>query len=216
MRRYSILALTALALVLAVGALPAHAQDILGVSFRATDEMPPGTERGTADIRQGDDGYLVSADFSNVASSLVLDDFDGAKSWVVWAVAMDAAETNVGSLDANLVLEDAKIDFMPAGLLMSAEASADADKRSGEPLFRVTLRQTTQSTAAATAATSPTVAAAAPTATATTAAAAASSATAAKPKDLPTTGGALQDLIVLALVAAGLFAGGLQIRRVRV
>jgi hypothetical protein len=215
MRRYSILALTALALVLVVGALPAHAQDILGVSFRATDEMPPGTERGTADIRQADDGYLVSADFSNVADSLVLDDFDGATSWVVWAIGMDGAESNVGQLDANYVLEDAKLGFMPAGLLMSAEASADAGKRSGEPLFRVTLRQTTQATGTTAAAGTTTATTAAPTATATAAAASAAT-TSGKPKELPTTGGSLQDLIILALVAAGLFAGGMQIRRVRI
>ena len=29
-------------------------------------------------------GYLVSADFSNGAQDLVLDDWDGATAWVVW------------------------------------------------------------------------------------------------------------------------------------
>jgi hypothetical protein len=213
MRRIAILTFAALAVGLAVSALPAFAQDIRGVSFRATEAMPPGTERGTADILATDGQYDVHADFSRVSNDLHLDDFENAKAWVVWAVNVNGDEINAGALNADLVLESAMVDFLPAGLILSAETSANVASRSGEALFRVTLRTVSQSSdaTATTAATAPATEAApdaSPTPKAT-------EAPAAKPGDLPTTGGSVPDVLVLLLVAAVLVAGGWQLRRVR-
>lgn len=206
MRRFVILAAAAFGVALALGATTASAQDILGVSFRATEAMPAGTDRGTADIRANDGGYIVSADFSDVTDSLVLDDFEGATAWVVWAVDMNGQESNIGQLNSDLVLEDASVDFMPSGLTMTAEASADVTSPSSEALFRVVLRQVEQSSeeSAATAA-----------ATATPKSETASGGSPEKPSELPTTGQLLRDLLVLAAVAVVLLVGGLQLRRVR-
>ncbi len=212
MRRSGILALTALGLALGVGAMTAHAQgDIRGVSFRPTDAMSAGTGAGSADISAAADGtYTVSVDFSTQTESLILDDFDGATAFVVWGVDMQGAEHPIGPLTKDSVLEDASIDYLPSGLLMSAEADPAAATRAGDILFKITLRQVDK--AAAANATATATAAAEPTA-APTAAAAASTST--KPKVLPTTGQLFRDLAVLAAVGFALLLGGMQLKRSR-
>jgi hypothetical protein len=208
MRRLSFLVLAAV-IALALGAVTAHAQDIVGVSFRPTDAMPPGTSAGTADIITNDDGtYTVSADFSRVSDALVLDDFDDASAFVVWAVDMSAAEHNIGALNEDLVLEGESVDYLVAQLLLSAESSADANSREGEVLFRTEIRKPDASAATAATATPAAAASASPTA--------AAADKDAEPKVLPTTGQLLRDLMVLAAVGVVLVLGGLQLRRARV
>lgn len=212
MRRTGILVFGALGLALGLGAMTAHAQgDIRGVSFRPTDAMPAGTGAGRADISAASDGtYTVSADFSTQSDSLVLDDFDGATAFVIWGVDMQGVEHNIGPLTGEFVLEDASIDYLPSGLLMSAEADAAAEARAGDILFQITLRQVDKAAAASATGTA-TAAAAAPTAEPTKAAAATST----KPKELPTTGQLFRDLAVLAAVGFVLLLGGMQLRRAR-
>jgi hypothetical protein len=207
MRRFPFLVLATLAFALALAATTAHAQDIRGVSFRPTDEMPPGTGSGSASITVNDDGtYAVSADLSGLTNELVLDDFDGAGAFVVWAVDMTAVEHPVGALNADLVLEPTNVDFLVAQLLLSAEASADSSSREGEVLFRAKIREPDASAAAAATATP----AAAPSPTA-----AAAATDDDEPKELPKTGELVRDLLVLAAVGIFLIFGGIQLRRVR-
>jgi hypothetical protein len=203
MRRFPFLVLATLAFALALAATTAHAQDIRGVSFRPTDEMPPGTGSGSASITVNDDGtYAVSADLSGLTNELVLDDFDGAGAFVVWAVDMTAVEHPVGALNADLVLEPTNVDFLVA----QPEASADSSSREGEVLFRAKIREPDASAAAAATATP----AAAPSPTA-----AAAATDDDEPKELPKTGELVRDLLVLAAVGIFLIFGGIQLRRVR-
>jgi hypothetical protein len=207
MRRFVILAVAVVALGLVMRALPALAQDILGLSLRPTGEVPAGTARGTADIVVADGGgYLVSVDLSAAGDSLALEDFSGAEAFVVWAVDMDGVPHNLGTLGADNTLEDRPVDFNVARLLVTAEESADA-ANPGEPLFQATLREVALQEAAAEPTATP---AAEPTAVAEEAAEDGNG-----PENLPTTGDPLRDLAVLAMVAAGLLAGGLRLRLVR-
>ena len=210
MRKTAVFISIAVCAALVISALPAYAPDIRGVSFRATEEMPPGTERGTADIIASGGQYELRADFTRVSGDLFLDDFD-ADAWVIWAVQPDGTEVNVGSLNEDLVLETATVDFFPAGLIMSAESSADAAEREGPALFRVTLRETTQGDDDdATPEASPT---AEPTEEPADTTDDDADAEDEEPEDLPTTGFPFRDLAILAGLAFVLLMGGLQLRR---
>lgn len=187
MRRLSILVLAAMVITLLFGPTPARAQDILGLSVRPTDLLPAGTARGSADILRSDaGGYLVSVDLSSAAEALVFDDYAGASAWVVWVVDMDGVRHNLGALDENLVLEDARTDGLVARVFVTAESAADVTTPSENRIFEATLRAVTEE------------------------------ATEAKPEVLPTTGSLVHDLMVLVLVAVALVLTGLRLRAVRV
>lgn len=216
MKQTSILALALAAFFLALGALPAAAQDILGLSMRATDEMPAGTGRGTVDIvGDGANQFKVTVDLSGAAENMKLEEFAGATGFSVWAVDTNGVRHNLGQLDDSMVLKDAAAGFPVAKIYVTAEADAATASPTGKPLFTATLRNVTESDATAT----PASGAEATTAPATSAGAAAAkptdapaAATAQKPKELPTTGDLVPDLMVLAAVAAGLFLVGWRLR----
>lgn len=238
MRRASLAVLAALALAVLLGALPARAQSIYGLSFRPTDALPEETSRGTADIVAVEGEYFVSVDLSEAADALDLANFGDAEAFVVWAVAMDGKSTRVGALNDELRLEDTAVGFFIARLYLTAEPSADVDEASGDRLFEVTLRRVTEVASAAAdegdaeeaaeeaekgeesaqtakSTESGAAAAAAAGATGATGAVAAPSAEA-KPHVLPTTGSDLGDLLVLLAVAGALILAGLRLRAVRV
>jgi hypothetical protein len=218
MKPRPILALALAAIVLALGALPASAQDILGLSMRPTDEMPAGTGRGTVDIvSDGANQFKVTVDLSGAADNLKLENFEGATGFTVWAVDTNGVRHNLGQLDESLVLKDAIATYPIAKLYVTAEPDPAAASPTGKPLFTATLRNVTESEATAT----PATAAEATTAATTSAGAAAqptgapTATTAQKPKELPTTGDLVPDLLVLAIVAAGLFLVGWRLRTVQ-
>jgi hypothetical protein len=218
MKPRPILALALAAIVLALGALPASAQDILGLSMRPTDEMPAGTGRGTVDIvSDGANQFKVTVDLSGAADNLKLENFEGATGFTVWAVDTNGVRHNLGQLDESLVLKDAIATDPIAKLYVTAEPDPAAASPTGKPLFTATLRNVTESEATAT----PATAAEATTAATTSAGAAAqptgapTATTAQKPKELPTTGDLVPDLLVLAIVAAGLFLVGWRLRTVQ-
>lgn len=222
-----------LALLLAAVATDTHAQDIVGLSMRATDAMPGGG-RGSVDIvkSQGASNYLVSVDLAAAAEGMDLTEFEGAKAWVAWAVDMDGIRHNLGALNADSAIKDVPVDYMVARVYVTAEPDAAAKAPTGDPLFSVTLRNVkevdtlpadSQAAAAQPAASATTAAAtgagAAAAATSVPAAQAPSAAAAkdgAKPKELPTTGTWVQDVLAALLVATALLAGGWRLRSVRV
>ncbi len=206
-----------------------HAQDIVGLSLRATGAMPSGTGRGTLDIvkSNGASNYLISVDFAGAAESLELNAFEGAEAWVVWAVDMDGIRHNLGTLNAESALKDIPVDYMVARVYLTAEPDAATKAPTGEPLFSVTLRNVTEvdtlpadapAAAAATAPAGTTAGAAAGAATAppTAAAPAGTAKDSAKPKELPTTGTWVQDVLAALAVATALIIGGWRLRMVRV
>ncbi len=212
MRRFAILVLVALGVALLQGTLTAQAQDILGLSVLPDPAMPAGTNRGSADIIRADDGsYLVSVDLSGAAEALDFDDFEGATAWVVWVVDMNGVRHNVGALNDNFVLEDATVDALVARIFLTAEAAADVTGPSEDRLFAATLRDVEEvesvepAPEAAEAAEAAEEEAPAPTPVPAT-----------EPEVLPTTGGLLHDLLVLAAVAAALLLVSLKLRAVRV
>ena len=213
MRKISILAVVIAGALVAGGALPVAAQDILGLSLRSTDELPSGTARGTADIVSGAEGqFTVSVDLSAAADDLKLADFDEAKAFTVWAVDTNGVRHNLGTLDESLTLKDAAAAFTIAKLYVTAEADGAATSPAGQELFTATLRNVKETSATATpAGAEPTdaKAAAAPTATA-------AGAAATKPDKMPTTGGELPDVLVVAVIAIALVLLGLRVRSVRV
>ncbi len=142
MIRRMISALSLFGLLLAGLATSAHAQDIMGLSLRPTDAVPGSPGRGTVDITSsnGEGNYQIRVDMSGAADSLNLDDHDGATAWVVWAIDMDGVRHNIGSLDEDLLLEDAAVSYMVARVYVTAEEDPRAVQPS-EPLFSVTLRQ---------------------------------------------------------------------------
>ena len=227
MIRRMLAAVAMLGLLFAGHALPAHAQDILGLSLRPTDAMTGSPGRGSVDITRsnGEGNYAIKVDMSGTADSMDLTAFDGAKSWVVWAVDMDGVRHNVGSLDGDLMLVSAAVDYMIARVYITAEADAKA-KQPGDPLFSVTLRQVQEvdtvaeddassdeaTTDEATADDAATDEAAADDASADASASAESS----TPAELPTTGGPISDMLMLLAIAGLLVFGGLRLRAVRV
>ncbi len=213
MRRMTLLAVLAVGLALALGTMPASAQDILGLSMRPMDEMPAGTARGTVDIILESGGsYAVTVDLSPASENLNLATFDDATAFVVWAIDTDGVRHSVGTLDDNLVLGDS-VDYQIARLAVTAEANPAATSPTGSDLFVATLRNVQEqggSTTQQEATKEPTLAAAAE------ATAAAAPTTAASPKELPTTGNTLPDVLAVAAVAAALLLIGLRLRGVRV
>lgn len=214
MHRTPLLAVLAAGLVLALGAIPASAQDILGLSMRPTGEMASGTPRGSVDIISDSAGkYAVNIDLSSASEGLTLAAFEGAKAFVVWAVDTDGVRHNVGTLDGTLVL-NGTVDYQIARLALSAEADAATTSPTGPDLFAATLRSVQERSAAAPKAQAT---AAATKAAGTTAATAAPAPTkSAPPKELPTTGNTLPDVLVWAAVAVALLVIGLRLRGVRV
>jgi hypothetical protein len=126
---------------------------------------------------------------------------------VIWAVDPEGNEVNVGSLNEDLVLEGASVDFPPSELRMSAESSADVGSRSGDSLFVVTIRSVPQAQATSATAT------AAPTVAPTEAATDDSDEEEKEPANLPVTGNPVRDVAVLMAVALALLAGGWKLRR---
>jgi hypothetical protein len=219
MRRLSVLILVAIGLALIHGALPASAQNIVGLSLRPQPAAPSGAARGSADIVENTGGgYKVSADLSSNADTLKLQDYQGSNAFVLWAVDMDGQRHNLGALGKDLTLKDVAVAYTVAKLYVTAEPDPKAEAPTGQPLYQATLRNVTEveaPTAAATEAATETAATAAPTAEAT-AVAAATTTTPAKPSELPTTGSTAQDLAILAAIAMVLLLLGLRLRTVRV
>jgi hypothetical protein len=239
MRKSLLFVVMLLGLVVGWGTTVARAEDIVGLSLRPTDAMPGEKARGSVDIVRspGGDDYVIKVDLSPAAESMDLAKFDDATVWVVWAVDMEGVRHNLGTLDDNLMLEDAAADFMVAKLYVTAEKEPDGSKPEGEPLFSVALRsveevdapaQPGSKSAAADATGSPAATAMPGTAMATTAAGTPAATTAAivdtaaagakagdKPDKLPTTGDPVQDVLMLVLVAAALLFGGWRLRAVR-
>lgn len=199
---------------LAVATAPVGAQDIKGLSFRATDAAPEGAGNGTVDIVADGDGYKVSVDLSGSADAFAEKAVAG-DHLVVWGVDMDGKRHNLGTLDDAYTLTDAAADFMVAKVYMTAEDDADAINPSSDPMFNLTLRTVTEVETAADEASM----AAAESESASegdTSAASAPAAAPAKPQELPTTGTLVRDLAVLLAVAAAFVVGGLRLRAVRV
>lgn len=225
MMRRTLAALAALGLAAALAA-PTFAQDIMGMSLRPAPGSKDLSGTGLIDILRGDKAgsFKVKVDMATAAESLDLSKFDGAKSFVVWAVDMDGMRHNLGALDAQQALAETSVDYTVAKVYVTAEADAKAASPS-DPLYVVTLRQVKEqesapaaadSKAAASGATATTDSkAAAPTAMATTASAAAASPTEAKkdskPSTLPTTGTGATDLVLMAMLAVLLIGAGLKL-----
>jgi len=201
-------------IVFAAGTTPALAQDILGLSMRATEAMPEGTSRGLADIVDDGDGYAVSLDLSSAADALNLDDFDGAEAFVLWAVDMDGVRHNIGVLGDDGTLEDASVDFLIARLYVTAESDSAANQPTGDPLFLVTLRSVEEVDTVAEEDAEDADEAASEAADDTDEGEAATDE--AKPAELPTTGQPMRDLLVLLAMAGALLAGGLKLRSSRI
>lgn len=246
MRKSLLFVVMLLGLFVGWGSTVARAEDIVGLSLRPTDAMPGEKARGSVDIVRspGGDDYTIKVDLSPAAESMDLAKFGTAAAWVVWAVDMEGVRHNLGTLDDELMLPATPVDFMVAKLYVTAEQDAEATKPEGEPLFSVALRSveevdapaqsgsksaaadatgTTSATAmpgtamATTAAGTPAAGAtAAATAAATAESAAAGAKADEKPKQLPTTGDPVQDVLMLILVAAALLAGGWRLRAVRI
>jgi len=203
----------------------ARAQDIIGLSLRATDALPGETGRGAVDIvkSQGEGNYRVKVDLSGASEGLDLAKFEGATAWVVWAVDMEGVRHNVGALNDQLLLEDAAIDYLVARVYVTAEKDANAKTPEGQPLFSVTLRNVeevdTLPEAPAAVASSTTGAPAGAPAASTGAAAPKPGDTVAKetqkPADLPKTGSWVQDVLVVLLVGAALLVAGSRLRGMR-
>lgn len=225
MMRRTLAALAALGLAAALAA-PTFAQDIMGMSLRPAPGSKDLSGTGLIDILRGDKAgsFKVKVDMATAAESLDLSKFDGAKSFVVWAVDMDGMRHNLGALDAQQALAETSVDYTVAKVYVTAEADAKAASPS-DPLYVVTLRQVKEQESAPAAADSKAAAsgamattdskAAAPTAMATTASAAAASPTEAKkdskPSTLPTTGTGATDLVLMAMLAVLLIGAGLKL-----
>ena len=231
MRKTLMLVVAALGLVIGGGAT-AYAQDIVGLSLRATDAMPGVASRGLVDIVKstGEGNYVVKVDLLAAAEALDLTKFEGANAWVVWAVDMDGVRHNLGTLNEEFKLPEAAVDYLVARVYVTAEGDAKATAPGGEPLFSVTLRNVDEvdsppadaaksaAQAGGTGTTAPTAKAEATTAATIAAPAAASgdqSKDGAKPKNLPTTGDPVQDVLMVLVVAAVLLFGGWRLRSVR-
>jgi len=197
----------------AAAAAPVSAQNIIGLSFRATDAAPEGAGNGLVDIVAEGEGYKVSVDLSGNAEAFG-EQAAGGEHLVVWGIDMDGKRHNLGTLDDSYTLAEAPADFMVAMVYVTAEDDAAAINPTTDPLFNLTLRRVTEVETTAeeagmaadeSAAASDTAAASAP----------APAAEPAKPQELPTTGSLVRDLAVLLAVALAFMAGGLRLRAVR-
>lgn len=203
-----------LALVgLAAAAAPAGAQDIIGLTFRATDAAPEGVGNGKVDILSEGEGYKVSIDLSANAEAFG-EQAAAGDHLVVWGIDMDGKRHNLGTLDESYTLTDAPADFMVAMVYVTAEDDAAAINPTSDPLFNLTLRKVTEVETTADEAASMASEGAAES-EGEGESAAATSAAPAKPQELPTTGTLVRDLAVLLAVAAAFVAGGLRLRAVR-
>ena len=217
MRRFAMA--VALGALLLMGAQTAHAQDILGLSLRATSALPEGTPSGLADIESSGGAYVVSVDLSDAVDGLSLEDFDGAEGFVLWAVDMDGNRSNLGTLDEGFMLEGADVDGRVARLYVTAESDTGMANPTGDRLFQVTLRSVEEQEA------EESEDDAAEESEAEDDDADEGEADAeedeedkadAKPSELPTTGNLMRDLLVLLAVAGALILGGARLRQVRV
>ena len=203
MRRF---ALVVALLGLMATAMPTHAQDILGLSLRATDAMPDGSARGLVDFVSTGDGTEVSVDLSGAAEGISIDDFDDATDFVVWAVDMEGVRHNLGALNDDLVLEDASTDFLVARVFLTAESDAGATQPSGDRLYEVTLRNVDEVD------TVPDDVDSSEEMADDDAASEEDAEEDAKPSELPTTGDPIRDLAVLLALATVLIGGGFSLR----
>lgn len=233
MRRF--LVISGFVALLAALAVPAaHAQNVQGLSLRAGAALK-GSPNGTVDIVGDGATANVKVDLSGAAETMKIADFKDAKAFVVWAVDMDGYRHNVGALTDELKLADVKVDYRVARLYVTAEADADASAPTGDPLYAVTLRTVTEkdgapageakagsaaaSTSSSSASSSSSSSAAASSAPAASAASSTSAktttASSAKPANLPTTGGGVPDLLVLAAATMALLAVGARLAATR-
>ncbi|MFN8422932.1 MAG: hypothetical protein U0470_05895 [Anaerolineae bacterium] len=236
MRRF--LVVSGFVALLAALAVPAaHAQNVQGLSLRAGTALK-GSPNGTVDIVGDGATANVKVDLSGAAETMKIADFKDAKAFVVWAVDMDGYRHNVGALTDELKLADVKVDYRVARLYVTAEADANASAPTGDPLYAVTLRTVTEkdgapageakasgaaastsSSAASSSSTSSSSSAAASSAPAAPAASSSSAKTTAaagaKPANLPTTGGGVPDLLVLAAATMALLAVGARLAAIR-
>lgn len=240
--RWTMVSLIALAISASL-VTPAAAQDIRGLTLRATDKFATGTG-GIVDLVKQPEGagYLIKVDLSKAAEGLKGAEFKDAKAFVVWAVDMEGTRHNVGKLSDKGVLEDAKTSFVVAKLFVSPEGDANAVQPTGDRIYELTLRSVTEtdkapassakaavavapatssgsSSASASGSTGGTTSAGASTTAASASSNVSSTTTASSdksnPQTLPTTGEPWQDLSVLAAVALLLLAGGWRLARAR-
>ena len=209
------LALTLALVGFAAAAAPVSAQSIIGLSFRPTDAAPEGAGNGKVDIVSADGGYKVSVDLSANAEAFG-ERAAGGEHLVVWAVDMDGKRHNLGTLDGDYVLKDAAADYMVAKVYVTAEDDAAAINPSSDPMFNLTLRTVTEVETPADQAMAESAKSEDAAKSDTSAAASSAAAAPAKPKELPTTGTLVRDLLVLVAVAGALVAGGLRLRTVRI
>lgn len=224
------IAVVAALLGMAAVAVPAHAQDILGLTLRPTDAMPDGSVTGLIDLVSTGDGTEVSVDLSGAADALTIEDYEDATEFVVWAVDMDGVRHNLGPLNGDLVLEDAPVDFLVARIFMTAEADAEAQQPTGDRLYEVTLRRVDEvdtipmQTESSDEPTDEDAGESADTEEEGSDAAGEGEdegegegeGEEAQPKELPTTGDPVRDLLVLAALAIVLIGGGMRLRAVRI
>lgn len=198
----------------------AHAQNVQGLSLRAGEAMK-GSPSGLVDIVGNGDAATVMLDLSGAAETMKLADFDGAKAFVVWAVDMDGYRHNLGALSDELKLADVEVDYRVARIYVTAEADAGAAAPTGDPLYAATLRNVTEKDGApagaakASSAASSTSSSTSSTGAAASTGAAKPAAAGAKPAELPTTGGGVGDLALLAAAAACLMFVGAKLAGVR-
>lgn len=230
MRRF--LVVTGFVALLAALAVPAaHAQNVQGLSLRAGTALK-GSPNGTVDIVGDGATANVKVDLSGAAETMKIADFKDAKAFVVWAVDMDGYRHNVGALTDELKLADVKVDYRVARLYVTAEADANASAPTGDPLYAVTLRTVTEkdgapageakasgaaaSTSSSSSSSSSAAASSAPAASAASSTSAkTTTASSAKPANLPTTGGGVPDLLVLAAATMALLAVGARLAAIR-
>lgn len=217
------------AMFAAFTARAAHAQNVQGLSLRAGEALA-GSPSGTVDIVGDGTAATVQVNLSGSAETMKIADFKDAKAFVVWAVDMDGYRHNLGSLSDELKLSDVKVDYRVARVYVTAEADAKATAPTGDPLYAVTLRSVTEkdgapageskassaaSSSSASSSSSTASSSAASSSAPAAAAAKTTSSTSAKPANLPTTGGGVPDLLVLAAATMALLAVGARLAAVR-
>lgn len=211
MRRFAFV--VALLGLMAAGAT-AHAQDILGLSLRPSEAMPDGSAPGLVDFVSTGSGTEVSVDLSGAVEGMSIEDFEGASDFIVWAVDMEGARHNLGPLNADLVLEDAPVDFLVARVFVTAESDAAVTQPTGDRLYEVTLRRV-EEVDTVPEQTDAVDEAAEEEDEGEEAADEETEAADAKPKELPTTGDPMRDLLVLVTLSIVLIGGGLRLRTVK-
>lgn len=203
----------------------AHAQNVQGISLRAGEAMK-GSPSGVVDIVGNGTSAMVAVDLSGAAETMKLADFEDAKAFVVWAVDMDGYRHNIGTLTDELKIADAAVEYRVARVYVTAEADAKATAPTGDPLYSVTLRNVTEksgepagaskaSSSSTTASTTASTSASTTSSTAASSAAKPAAVAGTKPSELPTTGGGMSDMMVLAAAALVLLGVGARLFGVR-